>query len=165
MTPTTCATTYEGIRRVRNLVVSLAEVSEQRLWMELRDEGANPYYNQTASGLFLELYYGLPSTLWTPWGKFLFGGSGSGDWRPIVETVLSKTGAVCVQQGRQTDIGHFGPYYALKRVGDLQLPLARAKRRSEFIPYRESVQQWEAMVDTHGPLFPSDQNCVRSLGD
>lgn len=33
-----------------------------------RRETPNSFYNQTAQGFFLELYYGLPSKLWTPWG-------------------------------------------------------------------------------------------------
>lgn len=38
-----------------------------------RDESANPYYNQTHRGFFLEAHYGLPSSLWTPWGEYHFG--------------------------------------------------------------------------------------------
>ena len=47
-------------------------------WMQdWRHTEPNPYFAQTSSGLMLELYYGTPNTLHTPWGKWNFGGSSS----------------------------------------------------------------------------------------
>lgn len=80
----------------------------------------NPYYNRTASGLFVEFYYGTPLYVWTPWGK----------WRMRMRAVSASRAAIdeAVQafmsrvhtrlHAPQTDseLGSYGPIYAVMSV-------------------------------------------------
>lgn len=125
--------------------------SEWKLpWMQdWRKQVVNPYYNQT-NGFFLELYYGMPNTLWTPWGKWKFGGSGSGSWsekdelgKSLLDKVLERTGAVLHIEEQNTSMGVYGPVYALHCVDDMMLPTPEELDRSVFIDYEIAEDVWE----------------------
>lgn len=159
-------TAYEGVRRIRSLILTTAESASEDLWMELRRDGPNPFYRQMAHGLYLELYYGLPNTLWTPWGKYLVGGSGSGDWRPTVEALLPRLGATCTQEGRDTEWGHLGPYFELTRVDGFELPTPRIKSRAPFTPYDRVKENWALLRDRLGPVEGAcEGDSVRSISE
>lgn len=111
-----------------------------------REERVNPYYNQTADGLFLELYYGMPSSLWTPWGKWGFGGSGSGYWDTILPLILERFGATLHQPLRRSSMGEFGPVYALHKVGDTPLPSPIELDNAAYASYEDSRAAWEELT-------------------
>jgi hypothetical protein len=120
-------------------------------WLEeRRGESVNPFYSQTASGLCLEMYYGLPNKVWTPWGAWGFGGSGSGDFASITKRLLAECDAEMVQERTTNFMGVYGPVYCLKRVGDIALPAAVARPRTDFISYEDAKAQWEALVARYG---------------
>ncbi len=157
--------TFEGIRRVRSLILSLAEEAEEDIWMALRKNRPNPFYNQTAEGLVLELYYGLPNTLWTPWGKYRIGGSGSGNWEPTVESALPRLGAICLRGERYSSSeGVIGPYYTLSRVDDFDLPEAALKSHGDYTGYEETNKRWAEACQRFGRVDDDRTEVVSRTG-
>lgn len=125
--------------------------SAHRCWLdEWRGESVNPFYSQTASGLFLEMYYSLPNKVWTPWGYWSFGGSGSGDFTIITKRLLEECGAEVFQERATSAMGVHGPVYRLQRVGDIVLPDAAVRPRADYISYEDAKAQWEALVARYG---------------
>ena len=86
---------YEAAREVADLVHAVA--AETGVSMDdSREDKVNPFDNQTSDGLFLEFYYSIPSRLWTPWGKWNFGGGGGGgpdSFAKLAKHVLKKLSA------------------------------------------------------------------------
>lgn len=118
-----------------------------KLWMEnRRKEGANPCYRQTADGLYLELYYGKPLWLWTPWGKWGFCGSDSGSWENILPSLLERLGATLHQPLWTSEEGEFGPVFALHKVDDMPLPDPVELDRAAYTSYEESRTAWEELI-------------------
>jgi len=146
---------YQAIGKIREIVFLLVK-RNKNLWLEERRDSPNPYYSQTKTGLFLELYYGLPNTLWTPWGKYKIGGSGSGsgnEWGLVVSELCDRFGAILVVEKRYVNGpfgGEYGPIYSLSKVDDLILPPAKALSRDLFVEYGESKRQWQDMEDRLG---------------
>lgn len=119
------------------------------LWMEdRRGESVNGFYNHTSSGLFLEMYYGLPSTLWTPWGKWGFGGSGiGGEEGQTLAFLVAHFGVVEHLALKVTGMGCFGPVFALYRVDDVALPTAdmASPVKDWHGHYERCTAAWEAL--------------------
>lgn len=142
---------YVAVRKVADLVFEYASgdvnISRDHIWLEDRREGkVNPFYNQTESGLFLEFYYGQPSSVWTPWGKYGFGGSGSGDWGLVIPRILERFGTTLYQPERNTNQGTFGPVYAIHRVDDLRLPEPQWREPQNYLAYEVVEQAWNNMT-------------------
>ena len=143
---------YQLTREVANIIFTLTESETSdpngyRLNMEdRRNEWANPFYSQTADGLFLELYYGMPSSLWTPWGKWGFGGSGGGCWDTILPLILERFDATLHQPLRRSSMGEFGPVYALHKVGDTPLPNPIELDNAAYASYKDSRAAWEELT-------------------
>jgi len=132
---------FVAARKIADLVHSYPN---DQLWMlDRRNAAPNPYYKQTESGLFLEMYYGLPSRLWTPWGEWHFGGSGSGDWDPVHPVILARLGAT----EYQPEMGYIGPVYAIHRVdGDITLPDPIVRPHEQYMSYKDALAAWEQMT-------------------
>lgn len=120
-----------------------------------RKDDCNPYYNQT-NGLFLEFYYGTPSSIWTPWGtwKFSGSGSGSGSWNAEIEPgkssidkVLERTGAVIFIEEQETSMGCFGPVYSLHHVDGVQLPTPNKISRDKFNSHEDIKAAWKELSE------------------
>ena len=111
-----------------------------------RREKANPFYNQTADGLYLELYYGMPSSLWTPWGKWNFGGCDDGAWKNILPSLLERFGSTLHQPLRTSKMGQFGPVYALHKVDDMPLPDPIELDNAAYASYKDSIAAWEELT-------------------
>ena len=81
-----------------------------------RAGGINPYFNRTASGLYLEFYYGYPSKIWTPGGYWSMTGStctpGGVDQDALVEPFMRRLTTFLYEPGRQSRGGPNGPVYA-----------------------------------------------------
>lgn len=139
---------YCQIRAIADLVFIIltqhgggSTAGSSSLWLEdRRKEGVNPFYFQTDHGLFLEMYYGLPSTIHTPWGIWGFGGSGSGRMEPIVNALLIALAPVSVQMPKKVNNwGEFGPIYSVKGPG-------LHRKQADYIPYEAAHVLWDEMT-------------------
>lgn len=140
---------YCTIRQIADLVFaklvkhngSTDPSSPHDLWLEdRRGESVNPFYGQTSRGLFLEMYYGLPSTLHTPWGKWGFVGSGSGDFTVMVQDLLGELGPVYTASPKKiTDMGEFGPVYSIKGLAQHLDPV-------DYLHYDAANDIWDEMT-------------------
>ncbi len=147
---------YQLTRAVADIIFALIKPETDnpngyRLIMHDRRNGeANPFYNQTADGLFLEIYYGMPSSLWTPWGKWDFGGSGSGCWNTILPLILERFGATLHQPLRRSSMGEFGPVYALHKVDNTPLPNPIELDNAAYASYEDSHAAWRELAMRYG---------------
>jgi hypothetical protein len=139
---------FSQTREIANIVFEYASGNVKRafdqIWMEdRRNEDANPFYDQTHRGFFLEGYYGQISKLHTPWGAYGFGGSGSGGgWDEATPKILERLGAIEVTPEHNTQMGTIGPVWAVHSVDGVALPDPVEKPRSQFTPYEEVKAAW-----------------------
>lgn len=119
-------------------------------WKEdRRKETANPYYNQTKRGLFLELYYGSLGYIWTPWGKWGCWGGGSGDWDTIIPKMLERLGSEVYRPLRYSEMGEYGPIYTITKVDALKLPHPFERPRNEYLSYKDALDKWEELTQQY----------------
>ncbi|HBI33732.1 MAG TPA: hypothetical protein DEA43_00125 [Candidatus Moranbacteria bacterium] len=155
---------YMAARAIADLVYEYAspEVSGvDGIWLEdRRAEGVNPYCSQTSSGLFLELYYGQPGSIHTPWGKWNCWGSGCGSWEEKIPELLKRLDATVYKELVRNSQGEFGPIYALHRIGNLILPDSVAKTRNEELSYETAKAEWKRLTrdfhEFHGKQSPTE---------
>lgn len=145
---------YTLTRKVADIVFEYAATSYKTLgdkpFMEdRRNEEVNPYYNQTADGLYLELYYGQPLRIWTPWGQWGFGGSGGGWWDTTLPIILERLGATMYQELRRSQMGEFGPVYALYKVDEVALPKPFELDNAAYTPYDKVEAAWGELTERH----------------
>ncbi len=115
-------------------------------WLEdRRKEEVNPLDNQTKSGLFLSLYYGEPGSIYTPWGEWNCWGSGSGSWNEVMPKFLQSLGAFEAIPLKRTDIGEFGPVYAITSVDGISLPEAVLRDKGDYLEYDEAIRLWKSL--------------------
>lgn len=120
------------------------------VWVQDRRGGAaNPFYDQTADGIYLEMYYGKPSKLWTPWGTYHFAGSGSGRWDALLPKILDRLGASVHSEEVQNHMGCFGPVYALHKVDDVPLPEPMPRAKADYVSYGESKAAWQDCAEQY----------------
>lgn len=112
-------------RRLIRQCLRIAEIYDEVIPSSGADEyrfgGANPYHDRTDSGLCLEIYYGLPSKLWTPWGGWKFSGTTScrfGDMAAMLDGFLSRLTVRTQIEFRQGKGGDYGPVYTVLAVED-----------------------------------------------
>lgn len=141
---------YSQARRIADLIFEYVSPDYRvtdRPWKEdRRDEGANPFYNQTHRGFFLEAYYGSLGRLWTPWGKYSFGGSGCGSWEEVTPKILERLGATLCLPEEYREYGVVGPVYALHKIDEVELPDPVEQPRSHFRTYEEAKQAWDDLT-------------------
>lgn len=108
-----------------------------------RRGGANPYYNQTVSGLFLEFYYGTPQKIWTPWGEWHFAYVQSQQFD--LEGFMSHLTTEVYAAERTSDMGVHGPVYAILAVDGEQLPTPEVLDSKVYAPmdYDTSHAEWK----------------------
>lgn len=142
---------FRQMRAIADMIFEYAETDPglrtARPWLEdRRQEGVNPYYRQTESGLFLELYYGQPGSIWSPWGKWGMAGSGSGDWTSLPE-ILRRLGASERIPLKVNDQGEFGPTYSLHEFDGVALPEPKLLLFSDdFADYDTVKKAWARMI-------------------
>lgn len=146
---------YSQARRVADIVFEYASgnvnSSLYQIWMQdRRNQGVNPYYNQTHRGFLLEAYYGQLSKLWTPWGQYGFGGgSGSGNWKEVTPVILDRLGAVEKVPVRNTEQGIIGPIYTVHKIDEIVLPDPVERPRSLYVPYEEVDKVWKSLTQQY----------------
>lgn len=138
---------FKLVHRVAEIVyecIGQAFTSDRCPMNDRRKDGANPYYNQTASGIFLEMYYGLPSSLWTPWGKWSIGGGGSGgrEWEKVMELLHDRLGITVYKPVRNETIGTIGPVYFVTKLDDQVLPPPVELARGNYQSYDDVNKAW-----------------------
>ena len=105
----------------------------------------HPYLNQIYDngGIGLELFYGVPSKLYTPLGtiditcNFVY----CKDENPISERLVSDYGVVFVDQIKRDDMGiRIDPIYAITRLpwSEQKLPVFKYRKRKDYIDYDEA---------------------------
>lgn len=139
---------YSQARRIADIVFEYVSPKvESDIWMDdRRDESANPYYNQTRKGFFLEQYYSSLSKLWTPWGAYGFGGSGSGMSPEVRDAILKRFGATLHEPVRNEEYGTVGSVWALHRIDEIELPEPVVQPRSAFRTHDASDKAWEKLT-------------------
>ena len=150
---------YVAGHRIADIVFESAKIispNRRDLWVDdTRKEEVNPFYNQTQSGLFLEFYYGSPSDLWTPWGKWSFTGGGMhiGDaQQKLVEAVLGKLDTTLHQPKISNRMGVIGPIYAVHGVEGIQLPEPIVRSHNAYLPYEDAKKAWETFTKQYNQL-------------
>lgn len=114
-----------------------------------RAERPNPCQEHTEQGFVLEIYYGAPDRLHTPWGTWLFFRSLTGNWDAILPGILSRLGATLHRPLEQTRMGEFGPFYALTSIDGQALPPLVLCAKAKRLNYDEAVADWKAMTAIH----------------
>lgn len=152
---------YAAVRRVSDIFFEEIRKADKegKIHASFGDEGVNPFYDQTNSGLFLEYYYGHPSKVWTPWGywQFVWGMSYSSDapWDSILSNVLQRLGATEFMPEQNLSYGTVGPVYAIHRVEDMELPEPKVRERQNYLEYEVVKKAWDNMTQRyHATTIP-----------
>lgn len=130
------------MRKIADIIFDTMAANPKVRMEDERSESANPYYNQTANGFFLEFYYGKPSSLWTPWGKYSIKGSSSGECDKEILIILDRLGAEVHEEGRQESIGYIGPVYSLHKIDGVDLPEPVILNNKAYSSYNEINESW-----------------------
>lgn len=160
---------YAAARKIANLVWEHIPENDLLPGRPAREDwrwqGANPYYNQTIDGLFLEYYYGNPVKVWTPWGEWQFVGSGAHMPDSIVEEIMSHfSTTVHVEERYDRNIGVLGPVFAVHAIDEEALPEpAPITDRRQYLEYKDAKEFWDRLTrdwcETNGiepPAEPDD---------
>lgn len=152
-------TLFRAATGVANLVFAFdgQKVGGEPLWLEdLRYTKPNGEFGQTSQGLLLEVSYGKPRELLTPWGAWHFAGSSKGPWEKVLPNILGLLGVhidfpiLSELQGRRK-------IFALHKFGDLELPepieCTKENRRSPH----ECASEWQVFsrqkeIEVNGQL-------------
>jgi hypothetical protein len=70
----------------------------------------------------VEFYYGMPNKIHTPWGYYMYGGSGGGDFDQVTKELLQFVNAKLLKAGEQVSMGYVGPFYIVQSVDGIDLP-------------------------------------------
>lgn len=140
---------YVATRKIADIVLEVAQktnTKENYLSAEdRRGEDANPYYNQTETGLFLDFSYGSPHRIWTPWGEWGFvGGVGSSGnvLQQWTEGILERLDTELFRPVINNEQGSFGPTYAVHKVEGVQLPEPKIRSRNAYLSYEAADKSW-----------------------
>lgn len=141
---------YVATRRVADIVFEVAHqisTDHSKLWIDdRRNQGVNPYYNQTQTGLFLDFYYATPSSIWTPWGEYNFKGSAiynSGAEEELVQGVMQRLTTALHRPKIYNTMGEIGPTYAILAVEDTELPAPVLRPINAYLPDEEADRIWD----------------------
>ena len=143
---------YIAVRKIADMIFEYVGPRHRIDMEDRRQQGCNPYYNQTSNGFFLEMYYSLPNKLWTPWGEYGFGGSGGGLWEKVLPEILERLGTNVDKPHKaveQTKMGVFGPVYAIRRIDNVILPEPVELKESSYDSYKDTNKAWETLTKQH----------------
>ena len=108
--------------------------------------GPNPHCNQTNRGLYLELYYGQPTKLWTPWGEWHFADANE---HIDVNALMGRlTTSEHIAEVFKLDTGVIGPVYALLAIDGIELPEPELPTDGrQCLEYKDAKEAWERLVE------------------
>ncbi len=139
---------YVAARKVADLVFEYASSDPNRWLQDTREDpgGLDAAYNQTESGLFLEIYRGQISSIWTPWGDYIFcgntSGDGTGSWR-LVNTEILKRLCAARYRPKQESVGIV---FAIHCVDKLQLPQPVEREPQNYLGDDITRTAWDNMT-------------------
>lgn len=153
------AWTYCSARRVADLWWTLFEeacAAGADIWAEdWRRRTTNTYHCVSDAGLFVEFYCGCPTSLWTPWGRYIFMGTRGGPmktWAGLVYAFMKRFDATLAAAGDPR--GSRGNIFALRALdGDL-LPtpdcdIANGLRWTFFEGTTERAAAWAFLTGAY----------------
>lgn len=120
-----------------------------------RAGGVNPYYNRTASGLYIEFYYGYPSKIWTPGGYWSM--TGSTMTRPgvdpdeLVRRFMRRLTTSLHSPVSHSRWGTYGPVYAVLAVEGDPVDEPGPVTRFSAEGYEEMKREWAALAEGWRP--------------
>lgn len=116
-------------------------------WLDdRRTESPATVRMQTASGLFIEHYYGSPNKLWTPWGLWTFIGSSAGRWQEVWKEVAEILGATPHTDNAINSMDQFRPVFAITKFGEKPLPKAVELNRRHYVRTETVMAAWEKLT-------------------
>jgi len=139
---------YAAAHQVAQTVLKFAE-AHGISFTDNTEEEVNPFYGQTENGFIIEMYYGGPSYLLTPWGKWSCWRSAGDTWKwdELMPELLAELDGFEYEAEVVSDMGHIGPFYGLRRVGDTPLPEPSKRKKSQFIEYDDVKKAWEELTE------------------
>ncbi|MBZ0189008.1 MAG: hypothetical protein K8F91_22375 [Candidatus Obscuribacterales bacterium] len=136
---------YCTVRQIGDQIVEIAK--KHGCWIiDHRSEKSNPFYNQTANGLFIEHCYGRVNKLWTPWGLWRFIGSSSGNWDAVWKEVADPFGPTLHTSKQINSMDEFWSVFAIIKFGEQQLPSAVVLDQSRYDSYQDVKAAWEKLA-------------------
>lgn len=109
-----------------------------------RKGGANPFYDQTLDGLYLQFSYDTPDKVWTPWGHWSF--AAAQRYEIDLDRFMSRLTLEMHIEGKQHDWGYYGPVYAIRAIDGEEVPegvLPTDKR--QYLEYEVANAEWERL--------------------
>lgn len=119
--------------------------------------GPNPTYSQTKEGLVLEMYYGAPARIHTPYGHWRIVGGDSGGWERVFKAIKEPLGLELYIEGKKTSYGDLGPHYAITKWKEKIISWPVYKEGPESISFENFKTIWnEFSKDKQGISGPYD---------
>ena len=113
------------------------------------NDGPNYFYNQTETGLVLELSYMAPTAIHTPYGRWMILGSTSGDFSKVIEAITTPLGLTLLQKEKVTPMGQTGPLYAITAWKNEALEKPIYRKHAEYVPNHSVIYIWERFRSSH----------------
>jgi hypothetical protein len=113
-------------------------------------DGPNAGCAQTKNGLILEVYYGMPSFIHTPYGRWKILGNGSGAWQPVIEALKSSLDLEKIS--KVPDKNKYGQLWAIRKWNNIRLDPPFFCSKQERTSVKKVAQVWSAFVAKHPDL-------------
>jgi hypothetical protein len=137
---------FEAMHFVGEAIHRATDGVDYETW-ERRDDDVNPYYGQLEQGLIIEYYYGYPSTIHTPLGKYQIAGGGAGWSRDALANLFANPNLKLelFEEKVVSHMGEFGPWYAVSEVKGVALPKPIKRKKGTFVKYDDSKAAWDVL--------------------
>tara|TARA_B100000575_G_scaffold294519_2_gene311038 strand:+ start:2302 stop:2787 length:486 start_codon:yes stop_codon:yes gene_type:complete len=128
--------TQDIAKHIHNMVDN-KQFGVQNWWKgHYPSNGPDPYRGQTEKGLILEEYYGMPYYIHTPIGSWSILGSGTGDYKELMNTLKKDLSLVLFKEVVNNNWGIIGPYWKITKFNGFNFPNPEWKTKS--LTYAES---------------------------
>jgi len=115
-------------------------------------EAVNPFWERSTQGLFVEVYYGAASEIWTPWGKWHLRRCGtagtSREYAAVMDAFLARVKTTVHEARRETRMGSYGPIYAVVSVDGCEPipPAVAGKVTMDMDVYTQDTATWAELT-------------------
>ncbi len=114
-------------------------------------DGPKEHRYQTREGLVLEGYYGSPSYIHTPYGRWSILGSNSGNGKIIFDAIREPLGLKLIKDGEQVNSQiHMGPFWAITKWKYVEISPPVYREESEYIPSDKVREIWKEFAKNKG---------------
>ncbi len=143
---------YAAARRIAdifhaNVTHQVSDVGLLPWYEDWRHQSVEPLGPQV-HGLYLNFYYGAPTSVWTPWGQWTFAGSGNhggNQQQVLVGAVMRPLSTRLFDSEYITDLGISGPTYAVLAVEGEELFEPSLYFRDQYLPYKQATAAWKEL--------------------